>query len=40
VKTLPSHQNALDIFKGEWFSKLPLIEPELMAGTIPLFKNA
>lgn len=38
VTQLPSAQHALDIFKGEWSSRLP---PEfgLAAGNIPLFQD-
>jgi hypothetical protein len=39
VKTLPSSQNALDLFKGEWSSKLPSGYPELEAGPIGLFED-
>jgi len=39
VDTFPSPQNALDIFKDEWLSKLPPIASELTAGTIPLFQD-
>ncbi len=39
IDTFPSHQNALDVFKDEWLSKLPPILPELSAGTIPLFQD-
>jgi len=40
VETLPSDQNALDIFKGEWSSRLPGIWQELQAGTITLFDDS
>jgi hypothetical protein len=39
VDILPSDQNALDIFRGEWSSRLPAIRKELNAGTIPLFED-
>jgi len=38
VKTAPSVQNALDIFKGRWFSRLPLAGAR--AGDVPLFEDA
>jgi hypothetical protein len=40
VDELPSDQNALDIFKGEWSSRLPGICKELQAGTISLFDDS
>ena len=39
VKETPSDQNALNIFKGEWSSKLPGPWRELRAGSIPLFED-
>ena len=39
VTTSPNHQNALDIFKGEWSSILPPSKAELVAGTVPLFQD-
>jgi hypothetical protein len=39
IDTFPSPQNALDVFKDEWLSKLPPTLPELSAGTIPLFQD-
>jgi hypothetical protein len=39
VTTLPSAQNALDIFKNEWVSHLPHEVPNLVAGNIPLFMD-
>jgi len=39
VISLPSAQNALDIFKGEWSSHLPPDYPDLIAGSIPLFQD-
>jgi hypothetical protein len=39
VKSVPHPQNALDIFKGEWSSKLPAPYDEL-TGKIPLFEDA
>ena len=40
VEMPPSDQNALDIFKGEWSSRLPGIWQELQAGTITLFDDS
>jgi hypothetical protein len=40
VESVPSDQSALDIFKGEWSSRLPGIRKELHAGSIPLFEDA
>jgi len=40
VKVGPTPQNALDIFKGEWSSKLPGSFSDLQAGTIPLFEDS
>ena len=39
VKSAPSAQNALDIFKGEWASVLPPPYNHLQAGGIPLFQD-
>ncbi|MEB3180138.1 MAG: class I SAM-dependent methyltransferase [Nostocaceae cyanobacterium] len=40
VKSAPSTQNVLDIFKGEWSSKLPPSLGDLQAGSIPLFEDS
>jgi hypothetical protein len=40
VRALPGTQNALDMFKGEWVSKLPPPFSHLKAGTLPLFEDA
>ena len=37
VKSLPSDQNALNVFKGEWSSKFP--GSNLTAGNLPLFED-
>ena len=37
VTTAPSPQHALDIFKGEWLSKLPAPLDGCEAGALPLF---
>ncbi|NJP07489.1 MAG: class I SAM-dependent methyltransferase [Chloroflexaceae bacterium] len=37
--TAPSPQHALDIFQGEWSSRLPPPFDHLRAGTIPLFED-
>jgi hypothetical protein len=34
VKTCPTHQNAIDLFKNEWSSKIP---GDYQSGSIPLF---
>ena len=39
VKSQPTHQNALDIFKGEWSSILPPPYDELKMGKTPLFQD-
>jgi SAM-dependent methyltransferase len=39
VKSAPSPQNALDIFKGEWASVMPPPYHTLQAGGIPLFQD-
>jgi hypothetical protein len=39
VTTVPSPQNALDIFKGEWASHLPAPCAELQSGPLPLFDD-
>jgi hypothetical protein len=36
---MPSFQNALDIFKGEWWSQLPQQFSHLEAGQIPVFED-
>lgn len=40
VHSLPSPQNALDIFKGEWSSRLPEPFASLRAGEARLFEDA
>jgi hypothetical protein len=37
IQTAPNPQNALDIFKGEWSSKLP--GDAMQAGAVPLFED-
>jgi hypothetical protein len=39
VNSTPSYQNALDIFEGEWASKLPGTSSYMNAGQIPLFED-
>jgi hypothetical protein len=39
VRTAPSPQQALDIFKGEWWSSLPGDFGGLAAGQLPLFND-
>src|SRR4028119_931287 len=39
VKSAPSPQHALDIFKGEWASLLPPPYDQYQAGKIPLFHD-
>jgi hypothetical protein len=39
VKSVPTPQNALDIFKGEWSSKFPKPYEDLTVGSIPLFED-
>jgi len=39
ISSGPDHQNALDIFKGEWTSKLPGEFGNLKAGEMPLFED-
>lgn len=40
VRTAPSAQNAIDIFKGEWASRFPAaLETPVEAGGIPLFED-
>lgn len=39
VTSAPSTQTALDIFKGEWASKLPGELAQMAAGQIPLFED-
>jgi SAM-dependent methyltransferase len=39
AKMFPTPQNALDLFKGEWASKLPPPYSELMAGQALLFQD-
>jgi hypothetical protein len=40
VRTAPSVQNALDIFAGEWASRLPPPLSTCSAGGIPLFEDS
>jgi hypothetical protein len=40
VSTAHSPQNALDIFEGEWFSRLPDTHAGLVAGQAALFSDA
>jgi predicted RNA methylase len=40
ISSAPSPQNALDIFKDEWSSKLPAYLYELESGSVPLFSDA
>lgn len=40
VESLPTDQHVLDIFKGEWSSRLPGTRKELKAGAIPLFEDS
>jgi len=35
----PTHQNALDIFRGQWTSRLPPPWDSLVAGSVPLFED-
>jgi len=39
ITSAPSHQNALDIFEGQWTSLLPGSGQGLTAGSIPLFED-
>lgn len=39
VTGAPSAQNALDVFKGEWISRLPAQFSHLTAGQMPLFED-
>lgn len=39
IHSPPSHQNALDIFKGEWSSRFPQ-NLGLNAGNVPLFEDS
>jgi SAM-dependent methyltransferase len=39
VRQAPSHQLALDLFKGEWWSALPDKFGPLQAGAVPLFSD-
>jgi hypothetical protein len=39
VRSAPSAQNALDIFKGEWASRLPGPYSDLRAGPLSLFED-
>ena len=40
VTNIPSPQNAIDIFKGEWSSKFPDFMPNIEAGEINLFEDS
>jgi len=40
VSTAPGPQNALDIFKGEWASRMPEPYTSLEAGIVPLFEDS
>jgi hypothetical protein len=40
VQTTPSAQNALDIFKGEWSSKIPVPDQPTESGNVPLFEDS
>jgi hypothetical protein len=39
IKTAPTSQNALDLFKGEWSSKFPASAGHLQAGSAALFED-
>lgn len=39
VRSAPHPQNALDVFKGDWWSQIPR-PPGLAAGRLPLFADA
>lgn len=39
IRTAPSPQNALDLFKGDWWSSLPGPWAGLQAGQLPLFDD-
>ncbi len=39
VRSTPSPQNALDIFKGQWWSRLPGPFADFRAGTMELFED-
>lgn len=39
IEGMPSDQDALDIFEGEWSSELPGPWKKLRAGSIPLFED-
>src|SRR5690349_6333313 len=40
IRTAPSAQNAVDIFRGEWSSQLPAtLQGEAKAGDTPLFED-
>jgi hypothetical protein len=39
IRTMPSPQNALDLFKGEWWSSFPAGGAPLQAGATPLFDD-
>src|SRR5579864_1325160 len=39
IGSAPSHQNALDIFRGQWSSRLPRPYENLTAGAITLFED-
>jgi hypothetical protein len=40
ISSIPSKQNALDTFKGEWISAPPPTLPHLRAGQMPLFADS
>ncbi len=40
VASVPSDQNALDLFKGEWSSAMPGSRPDLQAGAAGLFEDS
>lgn len=40
IKSAPSSQNCLDIFRGEWASRFPGKFSSLQAGQTPLFEDA
>ena len=39
IMSAPDAQNSVDIFKGEWASKLPSTLTDIEAGSIPLFED-
>jgi hypothetical protein len=40
ASSAPNPQNALDIFRGEWASRMPAPLAEFEAGSVPLFDDA